>query len=124
MKVAFDIWPFELDGLGDALAGQVFEIGGSAMMNDVQPELRSGSVSPVAYDDDRVGIHAMLYPQPFGIQAEWNWGRGPEYDRASQSILTKKLHGGYVQDRKSTRLNSSHYCAYRMPSSARKKKIQ
>ncbi|KEY98330.1 porin [Sphingomonas sp. BHC-A] len=97
MKVAFAIWPFELDGLGDALAGQVFEIGGSAMMNDVQPELRSGSVSPVAYDDDRVGIHAMLYPQPFGIQAEWNWGRGPEYDRASQSILTKKLHGGYVQ---------------------------
>ncbi|EPR15931.1 porin [Sphingobium indicum IP26] len=97
MKVAFATWPFELDGLGDALAGQVFEIGGSAMMNDVQPELRSGSVSPVAYDDDRVGIHAMLYPQPFGIQAEWNWGRGPEYDRASQSILTKKLHGGYVQ---------------------------
>src|SRR3546814_7715735 len=89
MKVAFAIWPFELDGLGDALAGQVFEIGGSAMMNDVQPELRSGSVSPVAYDDDRVGIHAMLYPQPFGIQAEWNWGRGPEYDRASQSILTR-----------------------------------
>src|SRR3546814_1708110 len=26
------------------------------------------------------------------------------------------------QDRKSTRLNSSHYCASRMPSSARKKK--
>src|SRR3546814_10369147 len=67
------------------------------MMNDVQPELRSGSVSPVAYDDDRVGIHAMLYPQPFGIQAEWNWGRGPEYARASQSILPKTLHGGHVQ---------------------------
>src|SRR3546814_7892613 len=27
-----------------------------------------------------------------------------------------------VLDRKSTRLNSSHYCAYRMPSSACKKK--
>lgn len=97
MKVAFATWPFELDGLGEALAGQVFEIGGSAMMNDVQPELRSGSVSSVPYDDDRLGIHAMLYPQPFGIQAEWNWGKGPEYDRASQSILTRKLNGGYVQ---------------------------
>src|SRR3546814_7592545 len=30
---------------------------------------------------------------------------------------------GEAPDRKSTRLNSSHYCAYRMPSSACKKKI-
>lgn len=97
MKVAFATWPFELDGLGSAFAGQVFEIGGSAMMNEVQPELRSGTISAVAYDDDRVGIHAMLYPQPFGIQAEWNWGRGPEYDRVAQSILSRNLNGGYVQ---------------------------
>ncbi|SEJ35198.1 Phosphate-selective porin [Sphingobium sp. AP50] len=97
MKVAFATWPFELDGLGDAFEGQVFEIGGSAMMNDVQPELRSGGVSAIAYDDDRVGLHAMLYPQPFGIQAEWNWGKGPEFDLGSQSIETKKLRGGYVQ---------------------------
>lgn len=97
MKVAFATWPFELNGLGDGLAGQVIEIGGSAMLNKVQPELRSGSVSPVVYNDRRVGIHAMLYPQPFGIQAEWNWGRGPEYDRDSQSIRTKDLNGGYVQ---------------------------
>src|SRR3546814_8809800 len=31
---------------------------------------------------------------------------------------------GDTSDRKSTRLNSSHYCAYRMPSSACKKKKQ
>jgi len=97
MKVAFATWPFELDGLGGAFEGQVLEIGGSAMMNDVQPELRSGGVSTIAYDDDRVGLHAILYPQPFGIQAEWNWGKGPEYDVASQSIETKNLSGGYVQ---------------------------
>lgn len=97
MKVAFATWPFELDGLGGAFEGQVFEIGGSAMLNDVQPELRSGSISPVAYKDNRVGLHAMLYPQPFGIQAEWNWGKGPEFDLDSQSIDTKTLNGGYVQ---------------------------
>ena len=100
MKVAFATWPFELDGLGGMFEDQVFEIGGSAMMNDVQPEVRSGSttvISSQAYDDDRVGIHAMLYPQPFGIQAEWNWGKGAEFDRISQSIETKKLNGGYVQ---------------------------
>ena len=96
MKVAFATWPFELDGLGDGFAGQVFEIGGSAMMNDFQPELRNGSVGgPV--NDDRAGIHAMLYPQPFGIQAEWNWGKGPQFDPVSLSVESKKLSGGYVQ---------------------------
>ncbi|WP_186378877.1 porin [Sphingobium sp. B2] len=90
MKVALATWPFEI---GD----QVVEFGGSAMMNDVQPELRSGGVSPVTYKDNRVGLHAMLYPKPFGIQAEWNWGKGPQYDVATQSIQTKNLQGGYVQ---------------------------
>lgn len=97
MKVAFATWPFELNGLGGPFEGQVLEIGGSAMANDVQPETRDGGVSTIAYDDDRVGVHAMLYPQPFGIQAEWNWGRGPEYDRDLRAITTKKLQGGYVQ---------------------------
>uniref|UniRef100_UPI003B3A79C5 porin n=1 Tax=Sphingobium sp. TaxID=1912891 RepID=UPI003B3A79C5 len=97
MKVAFATWPFELDGLGGAFAGQVLEIGGSAMLNDVQPELRSGSISPVAYKDDHFALHAILYPQPFGIQAEWTWGKGPEYDLATQSIDVKKQRGGYVQ---------------------------
>lgn len=90
MKVAFATWPFEI---GD----QVVEIGGSAMLNKVQPEIRSGGVSPVAFDDNRVAVHAMIYPQPFGIQAEWNWGKGPEWDRPSASIQTKNLSGGYVQ---------------------------
>ncbi|BBD96873.1 porin [Sphingobium amiense] len=97
MKVAFATWPFALDGLGGSFAGQVIEIGGSAMHNRVQPELRSGVISPAAYKDERVGIHAILYPQPFGIQAEWNWGKGPEYDPLSRSIAAKKLKGGYVQ---------------------------
>ncbi|MET0250142.1 MAG: porin [Sphingobium sp.] len=97
MKVAFATWPFELSALGDAFDGQVLELGGSVMMNDVQPETRDGGVSPVAFDDDRIGLHAILYPQPFGVQAEWNWGRGPEFDRDVRAIRTKRLQGGYVQ---------------------------
>lgn len=97
MKVAFATWPFELDGLGNEFAGQVFEIGGSAISNDVQLELRDGSVSQIAYDDERISLHAMLYPQPFGVQAEWNWGKGPEFDASTRTILTKNLNGGYVQ---------------------------
>lgn len=90
-------WPFALDGLGEMFKGQVLELGGSAYRNEFQPEIRAGGVSNVAFDDSRVGIHAILYPQPFGLQAEWNWGRGPEYDVVSRMVREKPLSGGYVQ---------------------------
>lgn len=91
MAVALATWPFEIGG------GRVLEVGGSAYTNRVQPEVRTGGVSPVAFADDRIGLHAILYPQPLGFQAEWNWGRGPEYDPVLRGIATKALHGGYVQ---------------------------
>lgn len=96
MKVAMATWPFELDALGPAFKGQVFEIGGSAMLNSFQPEVRTGGVSSTSFDDNRVVVHAMLYPQPFGVQAEWTWGRGPEFDSTTNSIQEKPLSGGYV----------------------------
>lgn len=97
MKVAMATWPFELDGLGGMFSGQVLELGGSLMFNQVRPEIRTGGVSDVSFDDNRVGAHLILYPQPLGIQAEWNWGKGPEFDRTLGSIQTRKLKGGYVQ---------------------------
>lgn len=97
MTVAMVNWPFELDALGGAFEGQVLEVGGSAMLNKVQPEVRAGGVSAASFDDNRVGIHAILYPQPFGVQAEWNWGRGPEFDQPTNSIQAKSLSGGYIQ---------------------------
>jgi hypothetical protein len=95
MTVALATWPFELDGLG--LDGQVFEIGGSAMRNRVRPEVRTGGTSIDSFKDNRVGVHAVLYPQPFGLQAEWNWGTGPEFDPATGQIEERPLNGGYVQ---------------------------
>lgn len=96
MKVAMATWPIELDGLGSAFQGQVFEIGGSAMLNTVQPEVRPLGVSSTSFDDNRVVVHAMLYPQPFGIQTEWTWGTGPEFDPVTNRIEEKPLSGGYV----------------------------
>jgi len=42
-------------------------------------------------------VHAVLYPQPIGLQAEWNWGTGPEFDPATGQIEQRSLNGGYVQ---------------------------
>lgn len=47
------------------------------------------------YIDQRFGVSTILYPKPFGIQAEYNFGKGPEFDKASNSITVQDLHGGY-----------------------------
>lgn len=97
MKVAMATVPLRLDGLGGAFGGKVLELGVSGMVNTFQPELRTGGVSPRAYRDDRVNVHAILYPAPFGLQAEWSWGKGPEWNRLAQSLTSAPLNGGYVQ---------------------------
>lgn len=94
MTVAMATMPFRLDGIG--LDGQVAEFGFTAMRNQVRPEVRSGGVSTLAYDDNHVSIHGMIYPRPFGIQSEWTFGTGPQWDAASASIKSKRATGGYV----------------------------
>lgn len=46
--------------------------------------------------DQRVGATFVLYPKPFGIQAEYNIGKGPRYDKVTNSIEVTDLEGGYV----------------------------
>ncbi|SIS82670.1 porin [Belliella pelovolcani] len=48
------------------------------------------------FEEFRYGPSFILYPQPFGIQAEFNWGRGPEYDPETNSVQDAPLEGGYV----------------------------
>jgi hypothetical protein len=48
------------------------------------------------YTDERVAASLILYPKPFGIQAEYNVGKGPEYNRLTDSIETRSLTGGYA----------------------------
>lgn len=62
-------------------------------------DLRSSTVKAAndfEFKDERVAASFILYPKPFGIQAEYNWGKGPQYNIYKDSIETKNLHGGYV----------------------------
>lgn len=95
MIVGLATIPFELNDLG--LDGQVLELGVQVMRNRFRPELRSGGVSPRGFRDNRIGVHGILYPQPVGVQAEWNWGTGPEFDPATGRIEQRPINGGYVQ---------------------------
>lgn len=49
-----------------------------------------------SYTDQRAAASFILYPKPFGIQAEYNFGKGPEFNTATDSIEVQKLQGGYV----------------------------
>lgn len=48
------------------------------------------------YIDQRAAATFVLYPQPFGIQAEYNIGRGPEFNPETNTIEEQPLHGGYA----------------------------
>ncbi len=49
-----------------------------------------------AYLDERYAASFVLYPKPFGIQAEYNVGTGPEFNKSTDAIENQKLSGGYV----------------------------
>ncbi|WP_411281833.1 porin [Gemmatimonas sp.] len=48
------------------------------------------------YADQRVLGTLSIAPKPFGLLAEYNVGRGPEYNPASDSIETRSLRGGFA----------------------------
>jgi hypothetical protein len=78
-------------------SGQFIE----ASVQAYEGQYRLSSTSPVNpdtdYYDQRTAASFIYYPQPFGIQAEYNVGQGPEFDKAAGSVKTKNLKGGYLQ---------------------------
>jgi Phosphate-selective porin O and P len=92
-------YPFELP------YGQIVQVGVDAyrgVINVTSAPLTTGGPAiavPTIGNvlDERVGAHFVLYPQPFGLQAEWNWGRGPELNATRTAIQEGYLQGGYVQ---------------------------
>lgn len=95
-------------------SGQIYEAGIQAYHGEYTPTLNAyrqtatTSTTPTlqggangdnrnGFKDERAGISFIMYPQPFGIQAEWNWGRTPGLDTATNTIKNESLNGGYVQ---------------------------
>lgn len=80
---------------------QVIEPGIQAYTGDyvLPTDLRTTGVKSVKsfeFRDERVAGTFILYPKPFGIQAEYNVGRGPQYNPAKDSIEVRSLKGGYA----------------------------
>jgi hypothetical protein len=117
--VAHTTYPLKLNFLGYPFTNQVLEIGADAISGYFKPTTgsssvfgRSSGVTQASIDaslnggrnsirEERVGVHAILFPQPFGLQAEWNWGSGatlnPDGNGGLGTIESQGLRGGYVQ---------------------------
>ena len=85
----------------DAYTGQVVVSTSPVVPTD--PSLTNGiPVSPQVtnggnYLDERVAWHVVVFPQPFGFQAEYNIGRGPQLNADRTAVELGSSHGGYVQ---------------------------
>jgi hypothetical protein len=87
-------YPFELP------YGQIVQVGVDAYRGTFNIGTTSTGISAKNrgnINDERIGTHFVLYPQPFGFQAEWNWGRGPELNAARTRVEEGSVQGGYVQ---------------------------
>lgn len=89
--VARFTWPFK------TATGQFYEYGVQAISGKFTPAVTGSVRADREYTDQRVAFHAVMYPQPWGIQAEWNWGEGPELNAARNRVESGSLSGGYIQ---------------------------
>ena len=46
--------------------------------------------------DRRVAGSFIWYPQPIGLETEWNWGEGPGLNNLQTEVEVRSLWGGYV----------------------------
>ncbi len=58
--------------------------------------------------DKRIAATLVIYPQPFGFQAEYNIGQGPVFDPKSMKTEVKNLDGGYAQLMYRKKVNENH----------------
>lgn len=84
-------------------SGQIFEFGVQGYKGKYVSPNTIGEINlsdDKGIKDERIGISAIMYQQPFGLQAEWNWGKTPGADDAPvggvTSISEKNLNGGYI----------------------------
>ncbi len=78
----------------DAYRG-TFNVGATTPLTTGGPAIARGNNGNIL--DERVGVHFILYPQPIGFQAEWNWGHGPQLNATRTAVEEGDIQGGYVQ---------------------------
>jgi len=101
--VARATWPFQLasgqvveasvqgyTGKYVVTGGQIYPGGGDEQATP------AGTGGDKGLTDRRVAGSFIWYPQPFGLETEWNWGEGPGLNDDQTEVEVRPLWGGYV----------------------------
>jgi hypothetical protein len=83
-------YPFRLPN------GQFIEPGLQGYTGEYTINKSKGTSGPTTFREHRTAASFVMYPQPFGLQAEYNVGMGPEFDPTENMVVSKPLSGGYV----------------------------
>ena len=89
------------------IGSQIVEGGLQAYSGNFVVRKNTGTKGAEEVFEYRYGANIILYPQPFGFQAEYNFGKGPAYNPApviqngvdpnANAVIQKGLEGGYAQ---------------------------
>lgn len=100
--------------------GQFFEPGIQGYIGNFVPRTSSVTLDdgtkvtptwddPDGVRDQRAALTAVLYPQPFGFETEWNIGKGPGLSDDYSTIDEQNIKGGYILANYKLDLNSGTY---------------
>jgi hypothetical protein len=86
-------YPFKLK------SGQIIEAAVQAYTGKfvIEKTATKNKAIETEFIDRRVAGTLVIYPQPFGFQAEYNIGEGPEFNPTTMKTEVKDLKGGYAQ---------------------------
>jgi Phosphate-selective porin O and P len=91
--VARYTYPFKLRN-GQLIETSIQGYTGKYKVTSLSPTTKG--IPGLNYLDQRIAGSLIIYPQPLGLQTEYNWGTGPEYNPATKYIDQKNLNGGYA----------------------------
>lgn len=84
-------YPFQLNS-GQIIEGSIQGYTGDFVINRTPVT----DVDQTEFREYRYGASFIMYPQPFGLQAEYNKGRGPEFNPETMNVEDAPLEGGYI----------------------------
>ena len=94
--VARAAYPWQLKN-GQYIEAGIQAYSGRYTVTSDQRTVSTRGPSDFTFVDRRAAASFILYPQPWGVQAEYNLGKGPQFNPATRTIIEKALRGGYTQ---------------------------
>lgn len=76
---------------------QIIEAGIQGYQGHIVIEKNAKNKGELEYFERRAAASFIWYPQPFGIQTEYNIGEGPRFDNTDSITKNQKLEGFYIQ---------------------------